>query len=148
MSEALLAAPIDPEADALFALAARGDLEAQRKLLAVAVDAAHNGQITYTHAIWGSQILARMAAAHGHAEDRLYLASILFHLAAIDRETGGSCVSGYQAEGLAILNTLADEGDEKAAEWLNHAVAALPTETVAAAEEIGRHVAASGVTVH
>jgi hypothetical protein len=104
----------------LFELSARGDKVAQGALAAEILVLGDQGHFRPLEA-WGAvEVLARLAAVHGDPMDRRGLASVLFLRAAWEQQNGcPQRAINFQAEGVQILDKLADEGDEDAAASLN-----------------------------
>lgn len=136
------AAPIDPSEDAMLVSASRGDLSAFRQLVQLGLGAGISGQISPQHALWGVEMAARMAAAHGQDQDRMCLAGLLFSMSAVEQDMNESDGFAYEAEALAILNSLADEGNEAAADYLQQIAGLVKPEILTGANEIVRRAKA------
>jgi hypothetical protein len=104
----------------LFERSARGDKVAQGALAAEILLLGDQGHFRPLEA-WGAvEVLARLAAVHGDPLDRRGLASVLFLRAEWEKQHGCPVRAvNFQAEGVQILDQLADEGDEDAAASLN-----------------------------
>lgn len=148
----------------LLPLVASGDREACLIMRDGLLMAAQNasGSILRADAMSKAEVLARLAAAAGNALDRVTLAAVLLlqsatHRAAgHDREGGAlakeaddvmlSVMRGDDESGRAMLlsavSSIADEGDDLAAQKLNELVAAIPRQSVAAIREAIRDLEA------
>jgi len=110
----------DPEGVALLHAAASGDVGAVRALVWHASDLANQGQVTPDRALVFAEPFARMAAVKGDSSDQLMLAYVVSLLAEVargeGRDTDAVCL---QAEYIALLNDLADQGNETASTQLS-----------------------------
>jgi hypothetical protein len=104
------------EQDSLMRRAACGCLQSQRELVMDWLLAAQTGGVTWSEGIRQAEHFARLAAAHGELQDHGRLLSIL-GLRADDLRSLGDEASrrAIEAEGIAIVSVLADEGNEDAA---------------------------------
>lgn len=102
----------------LFALAAKGDVDAQAQLSALALQTVDYG-VPKREALCGAEILCRMAASQGRVRDRMTLCGVLMLRAADIREAGDlERARRLEAEGLDLLSDLASEGNQEAAACL------------------------------
>jgi hypothetical protein len=100
----------------LIRLAARGDLTAQRQIFRRLLDtlpACRAEQVE--EVLGGAELAARMAASWGDPSDRKALAGLLQLRAELPTADHDQAVLN-SAECLVLLNRLAAEGDEQAAE--------------------------------
>ena len=120
-----------------ISLAASGDAEAQADLVVLTLKFAEEGGLSLEEALQSAELVARMAASHGGADQRLLLAGVLLKRAdsATARarqeqaraaefiEEAQSRLAALSDEGCedasiglaALLDGLANEGDEEAA---------------------------------
>jgi hypothetical protein len=109
----------DPEGVALLAEAAKGDVSAQRGLIWRASELANQGRVTPDRALVFAEPFARMAAWTGEEGDTLMLAYIVGSLSELAaREGRETDAVRLQAEYIALLDGLADQGSEPAATQL------------------------------
>lgn len=126
-------------------LAARGDAEAQMRLAQYCLDAAERDADFVSEAFPMAEMAARMASAHGARETRLFLSEVLNARACHFMKVGEiEMMAKYQAESLAILNELADQGDQEAEQLLLDQVETTIPEIVAIARRM-RRKATSGM---
>lgn len=96
--------------------AAGGDLDAQRTMRNVFTSAIHEVDVTSPLAVmFGVEMVpyARLCAAHGDMDDARVLASSLYWTFAASQSAGfGDSGESLAGEAVAILERLADQGDE------------------------------------
>lgn len=119
----------------LLSAAAAGDVEAQRQCVQLALDMVKTGQCNPILGYNSLLIWARIAAAHGLAQDRHMLAGCLCGLANVMEQAGhGDLATSCVAEALLLLEALADEGSELGAHCVNQLIENLPPHVTAAAK--------------
>ena len=124
---------LDAEA-VLLERAGAGEIEAQRVMLEGMTGAALVKETGIDCYLAGAEIFARMVAARGVPSDRQRLAAVLSLQAARCRALHlTESAASLEVECLLILNRLADEGSEEAAQSLNTFSAEFSKESVAAA---------------
>lgn len=120
---------------ALLQAAAAGDVEAQRQFVTMAYDLVKSNQCDPILGHNSLLIWARIAAAHGLAEDRHMLAGCLCGVAGALQEAGhDDLATGCVAEAIVLLEALADEGSELGAHCVNQLIENLPPHVAAAAK--------------
>lgn len=127
----------------LFRAAAQGDLSAHRKLrdASLVYVGSEQGRHEYAGlAIVEALVHARACAAVGDTEDVKLLAGVLLTGASIfgrHSDDGPQRVAdGYGAEALALLEDLAEAGDDEAAVHANDVIAMMPPHALALARSI------------
>jgi hypothetical protein len=105
----------DDEIACNLPLAARGDVDAQARLVHLAYEQFRNGVVTYSQAVQVAEVWARLAAEHGRPADVRALVLVLCDIAllsvAIDeRDEAAARVT----EATVLLDELADNGDDQA----------------------------------
>lgn len=121
-------------ANVLLARAAAGRIEDQRLLAQGFADVAYGTDEQPDAFLVASEVFARMAASHGDAGDRRRLAGVLSLHAAHHRRLGlNDSATDLEAECLVILNMLADEGFEEAADAVSTLAPCFSAEAVASA---------------
>lgn len=99
--------------------AAAGDLHAQRELITESLLAGNCNPAIWSEAIMEAETWARIAAANGGDQDYATLVSILGLRISDAKVRGDSTTSRrLEAEGIAMVSVLADEGNEDAAAML------------------------------
>ena len=100
-----------------FARAAKGDIDAQAAMLDHMVGYAISQPLLTVEYLNTIEMWARMLMTHGRPCDAHRLAGVLLFRSSVYRRVGISEVGELMAdEGMRILNCLADEGDELAAD--------------------------------
>lgn len=95
-----------------------------------------------TQALLDGICFARLAAVHGHSEDRARLVELLGIAAeAHDRPDDRDLRDMLHAEAIANVSLLADEGVESAGANLSNLMEACSPSAVATSQEIGRMMA-------
>lgn len=118
----------------LLKQSAAGNCDAQGALAAELFEMGNAGLVRPLEAWAGVELLARMAAAHGDPNDVRGLAVLLIARGTWERANGYPEVAvSLEAEGVQILNRLADEGDEDATVSLVLAGKAVSKEVLAVA---------------
>ncbi|WP_327751682.1 hypothetical protein VVT58_01965 [Sphingobium sp. SJ10-10] len=121
----------------LLRAAAAGVVEAQREFVSASLDLLNSGQCDPILGHNSLLIWARIAAAHGHAEDRQMLAGCLCNLSDTLRRAGHEDLAVETvAEAIVILEELADEGNELGAECINSLIENLPPQVALAAKNL------------
>lgn len=99
----------------LFALAARGNADAQAALIDIALSLPADGVCTRDEAVCAAELMARMVATHGRPVDRMRLAAVLLIRAETALNMGdGGRHRVFQDEAVAVLNRLAGQGNRAA----------------------------------
>lgn len=131
--------PVDQNTAEMITRAAKGDVDAQGTLADWAMQCADEKSAPFGHCAHLAEAFARMAASHGGALDRLRLARALIY-AAEDATNVADLHSAHshQAEALALLNELADEGDDQAVHALQAAAESWPAAALASAARLRR----------
>lgn len=119
----LLSNPFD-----LMKAAAKGDIDAQRALADHATASVREGDPDPIGTLREGLVFARLAAAQGDRCDRGRVLSMLGILGAFVSGTPEEL--GVEAESLALASLFADDGDEIAADGVNHAAAAVSPEVI------------------
>jgi hypothetical protein len=100
-----------------ISLAASGDAEAQADLVVRTLKLADEGGLSLEEALQSAELVARMAASHGGADQRLLLAGVLLKRAdsatAIARAQQARAAA-FIEEAQGVLLVLSDEGCEDA----------------------------------
>lgn len=108
-----------PNADDLLVAAAKGDRQAQAALVGHTIACADQGASSAGVCLGAAEVFARMAASHGRIEDRRRLSSVLLICASREARAGNFAADQtYQIEALALIDQLANEGDELSANHL------------------------------
>lgn len=117
--------------------AAGGDVNAQRQLLTAFLLAGHADPASWGKMLDEAEVWARMAAANGIRQDYVNLVTVL-GLRAVDAQGRGDVDSSrqFEAEGVAIVLMLADEGDAAAAAMLPGLLERTDTEVVTHARSL------------
>lgn len=119
--------------------AGSGDLAAQR---ALASCLAFGSETPSSEAMFAAEVMARLAASHGDAEHRRYLAGLLAVCAGHSRDSGHEKAAiRRETDCMAILTHLADEGDEMAAETIVKLADGFSPEAMEAAKRLIASVA-------
>lgn len=132
---------IAPDADiaGMMHRAARGARWAQAAMRGLAFEQFNRGVVSWSHAVYVAEVWARLAAAHGCADDRLKLAAALICASGVANDDGKRLDAiDYQAEALAILEDMARDGCEDAAQWLQATADAVTPEALQLAEAMLR----------
>ena len=124
---------LDAEA-VLLERAGAGEIEAQRVMLEGMQAQRSSRKLAIDSYLAGAEIFARMVAARGLPSDRQRLAAVLSLQAARCRALHlPDAAASLEVECLLMLNRLADEGSEEAAQSLNTFAAKFSEEAVVAA---------------
>ncbi|PIW54985.1 MAG: hypothetical protein COW16_08765 [Sphingomonadales bacterium CG12_big_fil_rev_8_21_14_0_65_65_10] len=115
----------------LARMAAQGNLEAQRTLALLSRNMVLQGN---SLPLEEGLVFARLAAAHGHNEDRGLLIQMLG--LSVSHAVGEADETTRIAEALALVSIAADHGDENAATWLCSLVGEASAESVAESKEV------------
>lgn len=120
---------VTEEQAAWLALAAAGDRDAQVLLLDQFIDSAEAGTAPLGECAAMAELMGRLLVTHGRAADQYALIRAL-RLASEYQMSVRNVVraAGYEAEVVALLNEMADDGDEDAGSILQMAADALPPE--------------------
>jgi hypothetical protein len=103
----------------LLRRAATGELEAQSGLVDLAYAQHAAGEVGFPQAVHVAEAFARMAAAHGRPADMRKLAVVLMDAVIVSLGAGDTrAVDNYLVEATALLDDLADEGDDEAGAML------------------------------
>lgn len=125
------------EQAAVFAAAAGGNLGAQREMVRVALESWGGDDRLYYEALKFAEFWARCCVLNGDLTDYGHLLSVLGLLTDFHEECGNmDFCKAYAAEGLAILDMLADAGIERAGNDLNELVSAMPADAVEHAKKL------------
>lgn len=109
----------EEELGLLYRRAGQGDVDAQSDLVVIAMDMPSDGVCTEEEATCGAEILARIAATHGRADDLFRLAGILLLRSDFVAEKGEKeRAEVFVGEAICILGSLAKKGDADAAKYL------------------------------
>lgn len=131
--------PVTKGETALISRAALGDADAQGELVDMALKQAAASIAPLSQCAAIAEVMARMAASHGRREDQYRLVAALRLCSQAELSAGQLGRSlGYEAEALAILNELADAGDEEAADLIQLAGDALPPSVLHYAGQLRR----------
>jgi hypothetical protein len=130
----------------LFDRAAAGDADAQSGLVQYSLDRIREGAVTFQHGVCVAEAFARMAAVHRRPADLMCLAGVLMYAAQVASDRGDAEDSmAHQAEAIAVLSDLADQGDEDAALAVQEVSAVLsPPAIIRAADLLRANRAQSG----
>ena len=133
----------NPKASVLLLRAAKGDADAQAGLADWCLEqATRTGHITQALAM--AEFSARLAASQGAAEHRHSLARLLVRSSDHAFEIGDlHSGTSHRAEAIALLDELADEGNEEAAQEFIELVGDSPPELVAFAGRLRRREVAA-----
>lgn len=138
---------VEPAAADLLTRAAKGDVQAQSGLVDYCLAKIDSGEGFPSLGYAMAELAARLAAAHGDRLHRRRLAHVLIlstgHAYQVGDFGGGAA---HQSEAIAILNELADEGDEQAAQELIGLVESSPPALVAFAGRLTRKAVMRGTT--
>jgi len=140
----------DPVGFELLIGAARGNVDAQRGLIWHASELANEGKVKADRALVFAEPFARiLAATTGADDDKLMLAYILGSLADVAREEGrGEDALCLEAEYIAILNDLADTGNEEVGRLIVVHGDELDPEALKLASALNSHSAITVETIH
>jgi len=104
----------------MITLAAQGDISAQSLMVEHVLACGNDGDVPVGIALGAAEAFARLAAESGLVAERRRLCGVLLIMS--DNLWNGGFVERsriYQGEALAIMSTLADEGDEYSATLLS-----------------------------
>ena len=119
--------------------AAKGDADAQSQMVQSTLQLIVDGKTSFPEGVRAAEWWARLAAVHGRHQDRMILASVLMYAAQVSIDQDEEEMSLlYQAEAILVLNDLADEGDEKAAMFIQRVTDELPPEATQLAMHVER----------
>jgi len=119
MAQAEVFEPVTKGETVLIGRAGAGDVDAQASLVDLALRRAADSSAPISQCAAVAEVMARMAASHGRREDQYRLVAALRLASQAELAAGQLGVSlGYEAEALAILNEMADAGDEEAADLI------------------------------
>ncbi len=132
--------PAKPNPYAALKRAAQGNLEAQRELAALGLAGFVDGDL---QSLLDGLCFARLAACHGGEEDR----GLLLQMLALASDSIPREESEYRAnlngEAIALVSTMADEGNADADEWLARIVSNSAPENVAIGQALSRLMASA-----
>lgn len=123
-------AAASPFGDA-YPRAAAGDLSAQREMVGIALNSWRDDPRLYHEALKFAEFWARCCVINGDLTDYGHLLTVVAKLGDYHDERGETdFCKAYAAEGLAILDLLADAGMERAGTDLNGFAEAIPLDAV------------------
>jgi hypothetical protein len=107
-----------PESE-LFALTALGSVTAQAELVQRILALPQDGICGWDEALCAAEIPARIAAAHGRANDQFVLASILMKRA-YQTDTAGEAArsESYRLQAFELLKALVEAGSDEALSYI------------------------------
>lgn|GEM_PF-1644085 len=130
--------PATPNPYAALKRAAQGNLEAQRELAALGLAGFVDGDL---QSLLDGLCFARLAASHGGEDDR----GLLLQMLALASDSIPREETEYRAnlngEAIALVSTMADEGNADADEWLARIVSNSAPENVAIGQALSRLMA-------
>lgn len=128
------------EQNALWiARAAVGDPDAQASLANAIIEAAETGSAAMAECVAMAELMGRMVAVHGRPGDKRILVQALLLASMYTAQIKNwDRTAAYEAEVIALLNELADEGDEEAGEMLQMAADVVPAELLTVAAKLRR----------
>lgn len=128
-----------------IASAARGDIESQRLLFQACVEALfdRSGRFAHRHIIAVEAVmLGRLLASHGDATDIRRLAGALCTASTVYRDLGCAAWGDHMmAEGLSVLEQLAERGDDTAALAIHQLIAGEPATVIEQTKALGNRLA-------
>jgi hypothetical protein len=134
----------DDDIAALLRRAAAGEVEAQSGLVDLAYAQHAAGEVGFPQAVFVAEAYARMAAAHGRPSDLRKLAIVLMDAVIVSLGAGDTrAVDSYLVEATALLDDLADEGDDEAGAMLLRTRDAIGGDLMAQVVELVRQVRAA-----
>ena len=130
-----------------IASAARGDIGSQRLLFQACVEALfdRSGRFAHQHIIAVETVmLGRLLASHGHPSDIRRLAGALCKASAVYRELGCTAWGDHMmAEGLSVLEQLAERGDDPAALAMHQLIAGENASVIEQTKAFGKRLTPS-----